>query len=232
MTRYDIINLLVRRHRLRRYVEIGVADGSCFFQIRALRKWAVDPKFAFRSGPRRRYLRHSPVHLLTDRYFEMTSDRFFETHGDDIERFGPQLFFIDGLHTYEQSRRDVVNALRYLPRNGFIVLHDCLPPNHAASVPAECRDHAEAMGLPGWTGAWCGDVYKTVLWLRSQRLDTVVDTVDTDFGVGILRWGTNAHPLRLSSDAIEDVGYDELIANQASYLGLVGAAQFAERAAD
>ena len=37
--------------------------------------------------------------------------------------------FIDGLHTYNQVKKDIHNSLKYLNINGIIMLHDCLPNN-------------------------------------------------------------------------------------------------------
>ncbi len=45
-------------------------------------------------------------------YFPTTSDAFFERHGDRLAPF--DVVFVDGLHTYEQSYRDVRNALAVL----------------------------------------------------------------------------------------------------------------------
>ena len=37
------------------------------------------------------------------------------------------VIFIDGLHEYYQIRKDVINSLKYLDKNGYIVIHDLFP---------------------------------------------------------------------------------------------------------
>ena len=64
----------------------------------------------------------------------MTSDEFFAKASLPF-RF--DVVFIDGLHTYEQSRKDAENALGVIVEGGVIIMHDCNPPNAAAAQPAQ-----------------------------------------------------------------------------------------------
>ena len=52
------------------------------------------------------------------------SDDFFKTSKDKFD-----VIFIDGLHTYDQVRRDVINSIKHLKEGGYIALHDMLPRN-------------------------------------------------------------------------------------------------------
>jgi len=37
------------------------------------------------------------------------------------------VIFIDGLHYYKQVLKDIKNSLKILNKDGFILVHDCLP---------------------------------------------------------------------------------------------------------
>ena len=51
-----------------------------------------------------------------------TSDEFFKNNKEKFD-----LIFLDGLHTYHQTIKDINNSLRNLNSNGIIIIHDCLP---------------------------------------------------------------------------------------------------------
>jgi len=72
--------------------------------------------------------------------FTMPSDEFFKTVKFELPI---ALAFIDGDHLYEFAKRDFYNALKLLHPDGYIFLHDTLPPDVS------------------WTGEGsCGTVYK------------------------------------------------------------------------
>lgn len=169
-----------------RYLEIGVNSGNSFIPIRAARKWGVDPAYTLSRKRRAKYAVFSALHLKTERLFRMTSDAFFASKRRMLARQGIDVCFVDGLHTYEQSLRDVVNALEYLKPDGVIVMHDCNPTSAVAAHPARSIDEVIALRVPGWTGAWSGDVWKTIVHLRSLRRDLRAFVLDCYTGVGIV----------------------------------------------
>ena len=61
-------------------------------------------------------------------------------------------------------------------------MHDCCPTTPSMAFPAKSFAEAEAqnMNLPGWTSDWCGDVWKTIVHLRSSRNDLAVAVLDCD----------------------------------------------------
>lgn len=73
----------------------------------------------------------------------MTSDAFFNNIPKIIIQKGIDVVLIDGLHTYEQSLKDVLNTLNYLTNNEIIVMHDCNPPHEPAATPAFSIEEAE-----------------------------------------------------------------------------------------
>lgn len=107
--------------------------------------------------------------------FTMTSDEFFESHCTR----NYDLIFVDGLHLHEQVLKDVENGLTHLNDSGIIVLHDCLP---------EEEWHQLREGVSG--KPWNGDVWKAFADLRSNRADLRMYVIDTDWGCGVVRRGS------------------------------------------
>lgn len=153
MQRWDIINALIAKNNYKTYSEIGTQHGNCFVNIKAEYKECVDPQKVF-SG-----LTH-----------EMTSDAYF---AQNTKKF--DIIFVDGLHTEDQTRTDILNALKALNPGGTIVAHDCLPDSREATQP--------------W---YCGTSYMAPIWFRVNRSDVSVHIVNTDCGCGIFRAGSSA----------------------------------------
>ena len=108
--------------------------------------------------------------------FVGTSDEYFESI-DESSKF--DIIFIDGLHHNDQVLRDIENSLNHLSENGTIVCHDCLPTTEDMQSR---NDHGRE---------WTGDVWKAIAELRVERIDLDIKVVDTDYGCGIIRRGTN-----------------------------------------
>ena len=72
---------------------------------------------------------------------------------------------------------DFLNSLNHLFDNGFVVIHDCNPPDlwHA-------REDFNNM-------VWNRTVWKLIYKLRATRPDLSIYTVVTDWGVGIIKKG-------------------------------------------
>jgi hypothetical protein len=105
MTRFNIINQIIKKHNYQKYLEIGTQNGNCFTEIDIPYKICVDIEKRF--------------HGLTH---EMSSDDFFNQNKETFD-----IIFVDGLHTEEQTTIDVLNSLKWLNEKGTIVMHDCLP---------------------------------------------------------------------------------------------------------
>jgi len=115
LSRTDVINDLIGKHNLSRYLEIGIDDPAMNFdKINCDYKAGIDP--------------------AVDCTYRMTSDDFFESYQG--EKF--DLIFVDGLHTAEQALIDINNALNLITENGFVVVHDCNPTSEGLQCPIEC----------------------------------------------------------------------------------------------
>lgn len=191
MNRIELIRKLIEDKKYSSYLEIGIYRGTSFFSVRCHNKIAVDPymKVSWR-GKIHRILQNPDN--LKNRYFEITSDEFFKNKAPKIfKRTGVDIVFIDGLHTFEASLNDVLNSLKYLNNNGTIIMHDCYPPHKASATPAASFHDAKSMNVKGWTGQWCGDVWKTVVYLKEKyphNLD--VRVLNADFGLGLINVST------------------------------------------
>lgn len=106
-THTDLINYLVTKFSLNRYLEIGINNTANNFDlIKATDKVGVDPNFRSKAT------------------FCGTSDEYFLAVGDEVKF---DMVFIDGLHHADQVQRDFENSLAHLSDGGFILLHDTCP---------------------------------------------------------------------------------------------------------
>jgi hypothetical protein len=201
------------------YLEIGVSRGGSFLPIRARAKWGVDPAPLMTLAECRNPCWRALLRLRDECLFRMTSDAFFRSQGWWLRWRGVDVALIDGLHTYEQALRDVLNTLEYLKPGGAIVLHDCNPATVLAATPAESYEDMQAR-FPGFCGDWNGDVWKVILHLRALRPDLDALVLDCDYGVGIVRRRPAGEILRFSARQIEAMGYADLERDRERLLGL------------
>jgi SAM-dependent methyltransferase len=207
LNRTTIIQRLINRFGYKNYLEIGVERGINFFQIEAEFKIAVDPAFIIPGGYQ---------DTEKEKFHQMTSDEFFANPPKEILEKGLDIVFVDGLHTYEQSLRDVENALRYLSNNGIIVIHDCLPNSPVNAMPT----YEEAKQHPDFEGNWTGEVYKTIIHLRALRDDLFIAVVNVDWGVGIVKKGNPEGMVFIKVDDIRRMSYDDFAKDKERLLNL------------
>lgn len=201
MLRYDIINSIIQQNGFKKYLEIGVCDPSvCFDKIICESKDSVDPGVEYTVNP------------VT---YPFTSDEFFKllSNGelDKIYDYKWDVIFIDGLHISDQVLRDVVNSLQHLNPNGYILLHDCNPPDifHAR----------EDYYVNGQQRPWNGTVWKALYYLRANS-DLDICTVNTDWGVGIVRNSSDQKRPIIPFDN-NFYEYNAMAANRKAHLGLI-----------
>lgn len=202
--RVAVVQAELDRFARPRYLEIGVKTGVLFLHVRARGKVGVDPVPSVSAWKGAVH----PNTLLRGRLIEATSDAYFAGLPSD-ERF--DVVFIDGDHTYRQSLRDIENALERLAPDGVVLAHDCNPESAAAASP-DSRDADR--------GAWCGEVWKAIVHLRASRPELSVETLDTDFGIGVVRPGGKRRLIDLDPEQIARLGYAGLAANRSELLGL------------
>ena len=124
------------------------------------------------------------------------------------------IIFIDGLHISTQVMKDVINSLYHLNPNGYILLHDCNPESYFM--------RREDYYIDGQQQPWNGTVWKVIYNLRSTRDDLQVYTVNTDWGVGVIRRG-KFNPIKLDNPFYE---FNQMSRNRRRDLGIIEVHEF------
>jgi len=222
MNRIEIVQTVLNKVGGKTYLEIGVQKGVSFFPIKAKRKIGIDPKFNLSL-----YLLVLAKRRLTnilsvknEKFFGMTSDEFFHEKYTLFTQEKIDVALIDGLHTYKQSLQDVLNCLSHLNERGVIVIHDCNPSSETIAYPATSIKEAKKLNLPGWDGRWSGDVWKTVVYLRSFRNDLCVFVLDCDYGIAVVARGKPENMLTFAKEEIEKMSYKDLASKRNELLNL------------
>ena len=135
--RTALINYIICNHPLGtnlNYLEIGTASNLTFNSIPIIDKTGVDPDMGGN--------------------VRLTSDDFFKSQDKNFD-----LIFIDGLHTYEQVKKDFINSLKVINKGGIIILDDMIPKNWREQQ------------TPRVQSEWTGDVWKLLFDLN--KLDGI-----------------------------------------------------------
>jgi len=163
------LNCLAEALGCKTYLEIGVSRGVTFQSVHVETKTGVDPNFQF---DWQAY--HDGAHT---RLLSLTSDAFFAQEPIESQF---DLIFLDGLHTYDQTYRDLQNALLHSHPGTVILIDDTI----SFDAYSCCRDQGEAIQLreqsTGVTNAmWHGDTYKIIplihLFHTAYQYGTIVD---------------------------------------------------------
>lgn len=150
-SRLDIINLAITKNKAKKYLEIGCDYNETFDFVKVESKVGVDPN------------RGGNVRLSSDMFFSNNHEYF-------------DVIFIDGCHTYQQIRKDILNSLKCLNQNGIIIIHDMLPIAEKQVLPY----HPDI-----WYPGWLGSAYKIAFEL-SEINDFIFKIVKADMGCGII----------------------------------------------
>lgn len=182
-TRFEIIQKIINVKKFENYLEIGCDKDSNFSKINVKNKIGVDPK----SGGN----------------MKMTSDVFFNQNKLIFD-----CIFIDGLHVYEQVRKDILNSIKFLKPNGFIILHDCLPLKIWNQI------------VPKIYGHWNGDVWKAIVEARTKS-DVDTYTIKADHGLGIILKRPNQNLLKIDVDNFKKLKFKDYYNNHKSFMNTI-----------
>jgi hypothetical protein len=220
MNRIDIVQQVIDHRRARNYLEIGVKKGKLFLNVRARKKMAVDPVLKIKAARKLKYCLRNMSNIFNE-YYEMTSDHFFDTQASRIAGSDKiDVAFVDGLHTYQQSLIDVQNCLKHLSEKGVVLMHDCSPQSDVQACPVDSRKLADDISPDGKTAGWSGDVWKTIVNLRSNRSDLNIFVLDCDHGIGFITYGKPDKMLQWSEDKIAAMSYQDLAENREELINL------------
>ncbi len=169
------------------YLEIGVDQGVTFHKVQAARKVAVDPRFGFDwQGASA-----DPANSHCS-YHQMTSDEYFARFRDR-ETF--DYIFIDGLHTFEQTLRDLMNAIVCLRPDGIIVVDDVLPSTYAASLSSRSLSQKFWAASNNPDKSWMGDVFRLVFFVETFLPAFQYATVAENHGQ-LVMWRQARYPVQ------------------------------------
>ena len=178
-----IVQNTISRKKYKSYLEIGCFDNDLFNHINCEKKVGVDP---YSGGTLRE-----------------TSDYFFSKNKETFD-----CIFIDGLHIYQQVKKDIFNSIKSLNQNGVIFIHDCLPNNVFQQAVPRCKN--------GWTG----DVWKAIVEFRT------LDYVDTytcyaDCGIGVILKNKNKKQLKIDIKDFSKLKFSDYFKNFEEYMNIV-----------
>ena len=195
------------------YLEIGVCLGETFHAVTAARKVAIDPHFQFDVAA----AQADPANADAT-YLPITSDDYFTGPAGQDDRF--DLIFLDGLHTFDQTLRDLLHAIERLNEGGVIVIDDVLPSSYGASL-RELDDSAKFRRMtagPHSSRAWMGDVYRLVFFIRDYLASYSYATVAENHGQLVMWRQTRAHEVApLDVERISQLEYKDVVFRPRAY---------------
>ena len=185
--RWDLIEYLIKKNNYTNYLEIGCDQNQLFSKVAVKNKIGVDP--------------------VSGGNIRKTSDVFFKDNKDKFD-----IVFIDGLHTYEQVKKDILNSVNCLNENGIILVHDCMP------------DSLGKQAVPRYKMQWNGDVWKAIVDLR-QKEDLDIYTCEMDQGIGIITKKKNSSLLILDKP-IHKIKFKDYFYNYKEYMRVISLTEF------
>ena len=188
--RWDLIEHLDNKYNFSNYLEIGCNDDELFSRIKIKNKIGIDP--------------------VIGGNMKITSDDFFMQNKLKFD-----CVFIDGLHIYDQVKRDIVNSSKFLNDNGFILVHDCLP----RSISNQA--------VPRYKLTWNGDVWKAIVDLRRDP-NLEIFTCLADEGISIIQNKKNSNILKIYKK-ISKIKFKDFYYNHQEYMRIISFDQFKEK---
>jgi len=198
------INRLARELAAQNYLEIGVSGGTTLFAVDVPNKSAVDPIFRF-SVP------EASQKYGNISFNETTSDLFFSSLPPRVKY---DLVFVDGLHTFEQTYRDICNVLLHA-HDRTVLLIDDVKPNDVFSALRDVNMAQKRRRQNGGTGNdWHGDVFKVLFALHDFHPGLNYRTIVGTGNPQALVWRSNLgwrKPLFDSLEVISRVTYFDML---------------------
>ena len=185
--RWDLIEYLINKYKYSDYLEIGCDQDQLFSKVKIKNKTGVDPT---NGGNIRK-----------------TSDEFFKENKKKFD-----IIFIDGLHTYNQVKKDILNSINCLKDEGIVLVHDCMP------------DSLSKQAVPRYRMSWNGDVWKAIVDLR-QNENLEIYTCKIDQGIGVIKKKRNSSILKLEKN-IKDLKFEDYYKNYEKYLRVIDLDKF------
>ena len=188
--RIQIIKEIINIKNYEKYLEIGCFKNELFDRINCKKKVGVDP--------------------VSGGTIRVTSDEFFYKNTEKFD-----CIFIDGLHQFNQVKKDILNSIKVLNEGGIILLHDCLPNNVFEQAIPRCQYK------------WNGDVWKAIVEFRTyENLD--IYTCYADHGIGVIFNRPNKNILKFEKDKFVNLKFEEYFKNHKTYMNIISYSQLIE----
>lgn len=182
-SRYKIIQETIYRKNYTSYLEIGCDQDLLFSKIKIKEKIGIDPN----SG--------GTIRINSDNFFRKNQIKF-------------DVIFIDGLHYYDQVKRDINNSLLSLKDDGVIFLHDCMPESFIFQAVPQSHAHFN------------GDVWKNIVESRTlNNIDTYV--IHAYHGIGMILKRSNRNILKLNVNKFKKMKFRDFFYNYKNYLNII-----------
>ena len=179
-SRIEIIQNIINKQNYQNYLEIGCDKNENFSKIKIKNKIGVDP------------LRGGTIRKTSDEFFNSNTEKF-------------DIIFLDGLHTYEQTIKDIDNSLKFIKSSGVIIIHDCLPKKIWNQI------------VPRIYGHWNGDVWKAIVHSRTyQNADTY--TCIADHGLGLIFKRKNKNLLEIKIKEFKKLKFSDYYKNHKIFM--------------
>ena len=179
-SRIEIIQKIINQNNFKKYLEIGCDKDENFSKIKAETKVGVDP------------VRGGTIRSTSDEFFKINKEKF-------------DIIFLDGLHTYNQTIKDINNSLDHLNSNGVVIVHDCLPKKIWNQI------------VPRIYGHWNGDVWKAIVHSRTyQNADTY--TCIADHGLGLIFKRKNKNLLEIKIKEFKKLKFSDYYKNHKIFM--------------
>jgi len=181
--RYEIINKIIKKKKYNSYLEIGCFKNETFNSIIIRDKIGVDP--------------------VSGGTIKKTSDEFFKDNKNYFD-----ICFIDGLHKYDQVRKDIFNCFNFLNNDGVILVHDCLPERIRDQMIPRSHEH------------WNGDVWKVIVEMRTL-VDFDTYTCLADEGIGIIFKRSNSNLLKIDVKNFKELKFQYFYNNHKELMNII-----------
>ena len=185
--RWDLIKFLNTKYNYKNYLEIGCDQDKLFQRIDIKNKFGIDP--------------------VSGGNIRKTSDDFFSTNKTKFD-----LVFIDGLHEYEQVKKDILNSLKFLNPGGIVLVHDCLP------------ESMSKQAVPRYRSIWNGDVWKAIVDLRCKE-NINIYTCNIDQGISVIQNKKNTNVLKLEKN-LDKLKFKDFYYNYKTYMRIISLEEF------
>jgi hypothetical protein len=138
------------------YLEVGVAQGLTLERVAIANRCGVDPEPQFDFD-------RLPAGVS---FFHGTSDAYFNQLDPD-QKF--DLAFLDGLHHWQQTYRDLLSTLNHSKVSSLILIDDVVPDDELSAMTdyAAALEAKEVAGIHD--GRWHGDVFKLLQVLSDHH---------------------------------------------------------------